>query len=261
MGLLRRMRRTAILRNGLLPDDVWDSLLDEHPILDGLSGEELAELRRLVALFTHEKSFEGADGLELTDFMKAVISLQSCLPVLKLGLEWYDNWKAVVVVPDVFVGEHSEVDRAGVAHEWAEDQSGGSWDSGPVVLSWTDVEASGWGDGYNVVIHEAAHRLDLLDGEVNGRPALHDGMSVTEWRDVFSRAFTELGRNSRRGRRRPRIDPYAMESDSEFFAVSSEYFFEQPRVLLAEYPDVYRLLSLFFRQDTAARRPVKPRDP
>jgi Mlc titration factor MtfA (ptsG expression regulator) len=253
MGLLRRMRRSSIVKAGLLPEDLWASLIEEHPILDGLTPEELAALRGQAAVFLHEKIFEGADGLELTDFMRSVISLQASLPILKLGLEWYDNWKTVIVVPDVFVEEHTEVDRAGVAHEWEEDQSGESWDSGPVLLSWKDVEASGWGDGYNVVIHEAAHRLDLLDGEVNGRPALHAGMSAAEWKDVFSDAFTRMGRKTRR-RGRSRIDPYAMESDSEFFAVASEYFFEQPRVLRAEYEDVYRLLSLFYRQDPAGRR-------
>ena len=91
-------------------------------------------------------------------------------------MEWYENWKTIVVVPDVFVEEHTSFDAAGVVHEWDEDKSGESWDGGPVLLSWKDVEASGWGDGYNVIIHEAAHRLDLLDGEVNGRPALHKGM-------------------------------------------------------------------------------------
>jgi Mlc titration factor MtfA (ptsG expression regulator) len=253
MGIFRRLRRSSVLKEGLMPDDSWASLLEEHPILDGLTEAELATLRETVTLFLHEKTFEGADGLDLTDFMRSVISVQACLPILHLGLETYENWKTIVVVPDVFVQEHAETDRAGVAHEWEEDGSGESWDEGPVVLSWKDVEESGWGDGYNVVIHEAAHRLDLLDGEVNGRPALPPGMSPTEWKEVFSRAFEEMGRHSRRRRRRPRIDPYALESDSEFFAVASEYFFEQPAVLKAEQAEVYRLLSAFYRQDPAAR--------
>jgi Mlc titration factor MtfA (ptsG expression regulator) len=122
-----------------------------------------------------------------------------------------------------------------------------------VVLSWKDIEASGWGDGYNVIIHEAAHRLDLLDGEVNGRPALHKGMSPKEWLDVFSSAYGDLKRRAKKRRPRSKIDAYAVEDDAEFFAVTSEYFFEQPRVLGGEYPDVYRLLREFYRQDPARR--------
>ncbi len=211
----------------------------------------------MATIFLHEKSFEAADGLELTEVMRHVISVQACLPVLNLGLEWYENWKTIVVLPDVFVEEHTEVDIAGVAHEWQEDESGESWDEGPVVLSWKDVEASGWGDGYNVVIHEAAHRLDQLDGEVNGRPALHEDMDPGEWLEVFSHAFKDLSRRAAGKRRRLRIDPYAVENDAEFFAVASEYFFERPEVLHSEYPDVYRLLCAFYRQDPGRRQAAR----
>ena len=253
MSLFRSLRRTHIIKESLLPEDVWAWLRDDHPILNGLSERELEELRRLSTLFLYEKRFEGADGLSLTDGMREVISVQACLPILNLGMDWYQNWKTIVVVPDVFVEEHTAFDAAGVAHEWDEDQSGESWDSGPVLLSWKDVEASGWGEGYNVVIHEAAHRLDLLDGAANGRPSLHEGMDPEEWRTVFSSAYQDLKGRTGRRHKHSRIDSYAVEDDSEFFAVTTEYFFEQPGVLRSEYPDVYRLESLFFRQDPVTR--------
>jgi MtfA peptidase len=252
MGFLRDLRRSRILKGGLLDEEAWLDILGQHPIFDRLTREERMRLRELTTLFLHDKVFEAADGLELSAFMSEVIAAQASLPILKLGLDWYSNWKTVVVVPDIFVAEHTEYDAAGVAHEWNEDKSGESWDSGPVILSYKDVEASGWGDGYNVIIHEAAHRLDQLDGEVNGRPALHKGLDPGEWHTVFSRALDDLrrgarGRKSRRSR--ARIDEYAAESDSEFFAVASEYFFEKPRLLRGEYPDVYRLLAAFYLQD------------
>jgi Mlc titration factor MtfA (ptsG expression regulator) len=254
VGIIRSLRRNIILKEGLIPDDAWSALLEEHPILSGMAETDLVQLRRITTLFLHEKTFEGADGLDLTDYMRSVVALQASLPILGLGLDWYRDWKTVVMVPDLFVETHTEYDSAGVAHEWEEDNSGESWDEGPVLLSWKDVEASGWGDGYNVVIHEAAHRLDLLDGKINGRPALHDGMSVDEWQSVFSVAFKDLSRRARRRTgKKSRIDSYAVESDSEFFAVASEYFFEQPRVLKSEYAEVYRLLSEFYKQDPAAR--------
>jgi Mlc titration factor MtfA (ptsG expression regulator) len=254
MGIFHSIRKSRILKEALLPPDVWSWLVKDHPILDGLSRQELDRLRELSTLFLHEKTFEGAEGLNLTDGMREVIAVQACLPVLNLGLERYTEWKTVVVVPDVFIQEHKEFDQAGVAHEWEDEDSGESWDSGPVVLSWKDVEASGWGDGYNVIIHEAAHRLDLLDGEMNGRPALHEGMDAAEWLTVFSRAFGDLKQRAGRRKRRLKIDSYAIEDDAEFFAVTSEYFFEQPSVLRGEYPDVYRLFTAYYRQDPEARR-------
>jgi MtfA peptidase len=256
MGIFRGMRRNRILRESLLPADTWTWLVQDHPILAGLSPEELSRLRELSTLFLHEKTFEGADGLDLTGPMREVIAVQACLPVLHLGMEWYRNWKTTIVVPDVFIQEHLAYDDAGVVHEWDEDKSGESWDEGPVILSWKDVDASGWGDGYNVIIHEAAHRLDLTDGEVNGRPGLHPGMDPAEWNAVFSSAYTDLKRRASRKKRGLPIDPYAVEDDAEFFAVTSEYFFERPRLMKSEYPDVYRLLAAFYRQDPGVRMPA-----
>jgi Mlc titration factor MtfA (ptsG expression regulator) len=253
MSLLRRLLRPHVLRNRLIPDETWAKLLGQHPILKGFAPEEERQLRKVATLFLHEKTFSAAEGIELTDDLRAVIAVQASLPVLGLDIDWYANWKTVVVVPDVFTEEYAEPDEAGVVHEYEEEKAGLSWDDGPVVLSWEDIEASGWGDGYNVVIHEAAHRLDQTDGALNGCPALHEGMDPGEWRKVLSGSFVDLNRRKLSRKKRSKIDSYATESDTEFFAVATEYFFEKPRILTAEYPEVYRLLSAFYRQDTAAR--------
>ncbi len=253
MGFLRRLRRPRIIRDRLIPDETWSKLLGQHPILKGFTPEEERRLRETATLFLHEKTFSAAEGIDLTEHLRAVIAVQASLPVLGLDIDWYANWKTVVVVPDVFTEEYAEPDEAGVVHEYEEEKAGLSWDDGPVVLSWEDIEASGWGDGYNVVIHEAAHRIDQTDGALNGCPALHEGMDPAEWRKVFSGSFSDLNRRKRSRKKRSKIDSYATESDTEFFAVASEYFFEKPRILTGEYPEVYRLLSLFYRQDTAVR--------
>jgi Mlc titration factor MtfA (ptsG expression regulator) len=238
-----------------LPDERWGWLLEQHPILSPLSAEELLRLRGLTAAFLKAFRFEG--HLELTGDMKAVVAVQACLPVLELGLGAYRGLKTVVIVPGEFSQELEEVDAAGVVHEWQEELSGEAWEGGPLVLSWADVEDSGWGEGYNVVIHEAAHRLDMSDGALNGRPALHPDMSPAQWQEVFSAAYQSLNSRGRRARRRG-IDPYAAESDAEFFAVASEHFFETPQVLLGQFPEVYRLLCRYYRQDPEARLRAAP---
>jgi Mlc titration factor MtfA (ptsG expression regulator) len=236
-------------RSGL-PDERWGWLLEQHPILCSLNPAERLRLRELTAEFLKRIRFEAR--LDLTEDMRAVVAVQACLPVLELGLRAYHGLKTVVIVPREFTQDIEEVDVAGVVHEWQEESSGEAWEGGPLVLSWEDVEASGWGEGYNVVIHEAAHCLDMSDGAFNGRPALPPGMSAARWQEVFSAAYQSLRSRGRR-RRRSGIDPYAAEDDAEFFAVASEHFFETPRVLLEEFPEVYRLLSGYYRQDPAAR--------
>jgi Mlc titration factor MtfA (ptsG expression regulator) len=251
MKVFRPARRRHLDLTNLVEGD-WLWLLEHHPILSGLQAEELDRLKELVILFLEKKTFEAADTLIMTGAMKAVIAIQACLPILNLSLSWYRNWKTVVVVPKRFSQKRLRIDRAGVVHEWNEVDLGQSWDRGPVVLSWEDVEASGWADGFNVVIHEAAHRLDLLDGAINGRPELHAGMSPRLWQETFLEAFRDLER--RISRRLPTvIDSYALENPGEFFAVTSELFFEQPRSLRHEYPGVYDLLSQLYRQDPGLR--------
>jgi Mlc titration factor MtfA (ptsG expression regulator) len=198
------------------------------------------------------KRFEAAEGMVLVESMKAVIAVHACLPILNLGLRWYRNWKTVVVVPEHFVGKARSIDPAGVVHEWEDVRVGESWVRGPVVLSWADVQRSELADGFNVVIHEAAHRLDQLDGAMNGRPALHREMSAEEWKKEFTAAYFSLERQLSM-RRFSAVSAYALASPSEFFAVVSELFFELPHSLLREFPRVYRLLQEFYRQQPDRR--------
>jgi Mlc titration factor MtfA (ptsG expression regulator) len=238
----RRSRRLHIRDGEFLSEVEWSSLLAHHPILDGFSPAEFGHLRELVTAFLRAKRFEAAEGIVLAEHMKAVIAVQACLPILKLGLEWYRNWKTVVVVPEHFEAKARILDPAGVVHEWAELLIGESWSQGPVVLSWPNVEASGWADGFNVVIHEAAHRLDLLNMAMNGRPPLHRRMSPVEWQQVFAAAYLGLGQL--RGREGSTVvSDYALTSPIEFFVVVSELFFERPHALLRE----------FYRQDPDRR--------
>jgi Mlc titration factor MtfA (ptsG expression regulator) len=250
MGFLRKIRHSRILKQRLLDEESWTLILQQHPIFDRLSAGERARLRELVTLFLHDKVFEGADGLDLDESMRGMIAAQACLPILNLPLECYDGLRTIVVVPNAFKTEYTRYDEAGVAHEWRQTSSAEAHHYGTVTLSWQDVRESGQGEGYNVVIHEAAHHLDSLDGGMNGRPALHSNMSPQEWLAVFSRALEDYRlRTYQRRKRKFRFDDYGTTDDAEFFAVMSEYFFEKPRVLRSEYPDVYRLLSAFYLQD------------
>lgn len=249
MRLFYKSRR----RNNLsISDTQWRGILETHPILSGFTPDEETRLRELSLRFLREKRFVGARDFHCGDSMRRVIAVQACLPVLNLGLEWYDEWRTLIVYPDQFVHRRLDIDEIGVAHEWDDIMSGESWERGPVIVSWADVEHSGLGLGYNVVIHEMAHKLDLKNDAVNGFPPLHRGMDRKAWTSAFSAAFAALNAALQQNRPAP-IDSYAAEDPGEFFAVVSEYFFENPTVLKAHYAEVYRQLQVFYRQDPAAR--------
>lgn len=212
-----------------------------------LGASDQAALRVLATRFLDAKSVEPVQGLQLDDAGRVLLATHACVPILKLGLDWYDGWHSVIVYPDAFIPGRTEVDAAGVVHQTNHALAGEAWGRGPVIVSWPDVLAAGKRTGHNVVIHEMAHKLDMLNGDANGFPPLHHRMDRRVWSKVFSGAWDRLREEQRNGVDLP-IDPYALESPAEFFAVVSEQFFEVPAALRDHLPDVYRQLERFYRQ-------------
>lgn len=248
----KKWRRARVLARSKITADQWLPVERKLPALQGLTEAELQRLRRLAVLFLHEKSLEPARDLVLDDPLRLMLASQACLPILNLGMDWYEGWVSVIVYPDEFVAEHELVDEAGVVHRVKEPRSGESWLHGPVILSVADLQRQSDWDGHSVVIHEFAHKLDMLNGDANGLPPLHLDMNIQAWSDAFTRAYDDFC--ERVDRDEPTfIDPYASESPAEFFAVASEVFFEAPAELVNTYPAVYEQLKRFYRQDPHAR--------
>jgi Mlc titration factor MtfA (ptsG expression regulator) len=252
MQWFKTWRRGRILKRSFLDADLWRTVLGRYPFTRGLSGAERARLHDWVVLFLHEKSIVGAGGLETRDEMRISIAVQACMLILNLDLDFYRGWVEVIVYPGEFVAKYDYMDDDGIAHHIEEPMTGESWLAGPVILSWADTELRGDDRGYNVVIHEFAHKLDMLNGDANGFPPLHADMDREEWSRAFSAAYEHFSNRVERGEPTG-IDPYGAENPGEFFAVLSEAFFEIPDTVLAEYAGVYRQLAAFYRQDPAAR--------
>jgi len=250
--MFKRWRRQRILARHSIPDEVWAAALTAVPALARLTAERRDRLRELTLLFLHEKQFEAARGMALDEAKCVRIAAMACLPILELGFDAYRLFKSVVVHPDEFVvRDRAYEDEDGVVHTGDDVLSGEAHEQGPVVLAWSEVEESGRGEGFNVVVHEFVHKLDMLGGEADGVPPLHGDMRVPEWVAAFDAAYDDLCEQLDRGEE-PWLDPYAAEDSSEFFAVCAEMFFDVPRELRDEYPDVYEQLKRFFKQDPAA---------
>lgn len=230
----------------------WSHVAEGLPLLTGIPAEEFHRLRDLAARFLHVKTLEPVGDLVPADRDCMSLALQACLPILELGLDWYRGWSAIVIYPEEFVPTIEEVDDSGVVHMHPEARSGEAWSQGGVILSLKDIQAAGRCDGYNVIIHEMAHKLDMLNGDSNGFPPLHRNMRTVDWSTAFEQAYKDLCRAVDTGENTA-IDPYATDSPGECFSVFSEYFFERPRLLQSQYPAVYKQLSLFYRQDPAQR--------
>lgn len=256
---LRAWRLARILDRHAISDELWCRVVADLRILDRLTSEELARLRELATVFLHQKTFVGTHGLVIDDYMRAVIAAQGCLPILNLGLDYYRGWYTVILYPGAFVAHRESPDESGVVHTGYEELDGESAEGGPVALSWDEARPltadESEDEGYNVVIHEFAHKLDELTGAPNGLPPLHREMSVAAWSQAMSAAYDAFNDRLDRGEEPP-FDDYAGTDPAEFFAVLSELFFTAPEVLHGNYPDAYSQLSAFYRQDPAIKNGV-----
>ena len=244
---LRLWRVRRIVARHPIAEPLWQAALRRCAPARRLGASDQAALRVLATLFLREKSIEPVQGLVLDEADRVLLATHACVPILELGMQWFDGWHSVIVYPDAFVPQRTRIDEAGVVHQSHAPMAGEAWDRGPVILSWADVLRAGQRPGHNVVIHEMAHKLDLLNGVANGFPPLHRRMDPGEWTRVLSGAWEHLRSEHRQGMPIP-IDPYGLESPAEFFAVASEQFFEAPAALREHLPQVYRQLERFYRQ-------------
>ena len=245
----QRWQRGRTLEKRAIPDALWQATLERFPFLTRSSAADLVRLREFATLFLAQKEFSGAGGLEVTDEMAVAIAAQACVPVLELGLECYAGFIGIVVHPDAVAARREVTDEAGVVHHYVEELSGEAMEGGPLMLSWSDVAEAGssaaW--GYNVVIHEFVHVLDMHAGR-SGLSG-HTGSWAARLDDEYRRftARIDAGEDTL-------LDPYGAEAIEEFFAVAAEVFFVAPLDLRAEEPALYALLADFFRQDPAAAK-------
>ncbi|BAO44226.1 M90 family metallopeptidase [Thiolapillus brandeum] len=250
---IRRYRSLQTLRKHALPDHLWRKLRRDLYLLHNLTVRQAVRLRERTTLLLHDKAIHGVQGLSMSLEMKAVIGAQASLLALELDESCYDGWKELIVYPGAFKVRRTVTDEFGIAHEQAPPLSGESWANGPLVLSWEDVQRDSYQrhPGSHVILHEFAHKLDALNGRVNGMPPLHPDMSIEEWSSTLSQAYEHLQRRLEHGHKC--INPYAATNPAEFFAVLSEYFFTAPATLKRHCEHVYVLLRRYYRQDPFKR--------
>lgn len=242
-----------------IPDALWADVLARHPFLAELDAMQQSRLRELSSAFLAQKEFTGAGGLTVTDEIALAVTVQAVRPLLNLApregtrvLQWYDDFVGIVLHPDAVVAPRERIDEHGVVHHYDEELAGEAMEGGPVMLSWRDVADAGSlaADGYNVVIHEFAHKIDLRDGTPDGCPPLPSAAARRAWNATLEAEYERFREQvivaERFGGAPPWLDAYGAEAIDEFFAVACEAYFVQPQRLQADWPDLHALLAGFF---------------
>ncbi len=229
-----------------LDDALWTRVRAHTPLLIALDEARVPRLRQLTASFMHDKHITPLAGLELDAFQRMQLAALCSLPLMEVGKSGLSGWSQVLVYPHAFRVQRSHVDAAGVQHEYEDELMGESWEAGPLVLSWADIQADidDPRAGFCVAVHEMAHKLDALDGVMDGTPLLPRPWQ-REWAADFQSSFDSFAALVESGTT-SRIDDYAAESPEEFFAVTSEYHFSSPALLREQLPRVAAHLARFY---------------
>jgi Mlc titration factor MtfA (ptsG expression regulator) len=207
-----------------------------------------------IHVFLAEKHFEGCGGLEITEEIHVTIAAQACLLLLHRKTDYYPRLITILVYPS---GYQAYENRYVEGQVWEE-----GWHAllghtvrhlRSLVIAWDEVKrgAADPSDGRNLVLHEFAHQLDFEDYATDGAPALATSAEYREWSRVMSEEFKALRAADEAGMP-TLLDTYGATNPAEFFAVSTEVFFERPRALRARHPKLYAEFARFFRQDPAS---------
>lgn len=228
----------------------WNGYLQENVRhFAWLPADKQQLLRRTTQVIVGERTWVGVSGLEVTDEIKLTIAAQAALLLLGNEGYYFDKVSSILVHPRSFQNRttnadlHKRFDRVlpvvGEAHQF-----------GTIVLTWPEVLAGGRREtqGTNLVLHELAHHLDSLDGEMAGMPPLPNRQAIARWKEVIDAEYKQLVDDVRLGR--PGVlDDYGVSNKAEFFAVATECFYELPRAMQDELPRLYELLRDFYRID------------
>ena len=247
LSVWSQRREARAVQRHAIPDALWQLTLLRYPFLARRSAADVAELRRLSSLFLSAKEFHGVGGFEVTDDVAVAVAAQACLPILRLGLSWYDGFVGIVMHADEVVAQREFTDEDGVVQRYEEALAGEAMEGGPLMLTWTAMDAPEFDDGsiFNLVIHEFAHVIDMRDGVADGVPPLASAAARAAWIAVIDAEWAMFCERVDAGHS-TLIDPYGAESVEEFFAVAVEALFVAPDELQAEQPALHKLLAEFF---------------
>ncbi len=238
-----------------IDEERWQRLRRRIEPVRRMPTERLDALRGLTARFLASKAITPVAGLRLDEDRRLTLAALCCLPIIDLDFEALAGWHELVVYPGQFrVRRHHHDEDTGVVAEWDDELAGEAWDRGPVIVSWADVRADlrDPGSGCSVLVHEIAHKLDVLDGAMDGAPPLPAARRaawIAAMQPAYESLCAALAALPEGVEPDPEsfpVDPYAAEAPDEFFAVVSEYHFSAPQVLREAMPEVARQLAQFY---------------
>jgi len=221
----------------------WHNLLCQHVhFYDQLTATEQKRFQKRMMQFLSEVYIESID-FELEDLDKLLVAASAIIPVFAFPDWHYINLSTVLIYPDHFN------DDLNFGHKDEQKHIAGMVGSGrfnhQMILSRKALH-EGFdkkSDLHNTGIHEFVHLIDMTDGVADGTPERLIAHSYSiPWLKLIHREMEAINDN------KSDIRSYGGTNEAEFFAVASEYFFENPILLKKNHPELYEMLSACFHK-------------
>jgi Mlc titration factor MtfA (ptsG expression regulator) len=239
--LMYQWRSKKIAVPESFPESYRKILNDHVSFYHALNDTNKAVFEKRILLFLSKIKITGVQTV-VEDIDKVFIAAGAIIPVFAFPDWEYNNLHEVLLYPNSFNEEF--------ALQGQERNVLGMVGSGAMqhvmILSQPSLRQSflNQSDKNNTAIHEFVHLIDKTDGDVDGIPeTLLSKQYVLPWINMMHQQIKEIVAAH------SDINPYGATNQGEFFAVVSEYFFEQPGLLKANHPELYQLLEQVFHQE------------
>lgn len=250
----RRNRRRLAWIDTLVLSPQDKAVLFHLPHYPRLSDAERREVERNILRFVHTKTFEGI-GIDITDEIRFVIAFYACLLLANKNVPIpYPEITTILIYPDAVLYEQQRNEGGIVTDEVAEID--GQAADGTVIITWNAAyEEATMQQESNLILHEFAHVIDAMDGEIDGIPPLHRS-EAEAWMETFDPVFNELDRRVLGGIALETYDLFgedAATDEAELFAVATERFFGVPEEFAEFFPKLYASFVKFYGFDAARK--------
>ena len=225
--------------------------LEKTPHYKNLTPQEKEKIEHSIMEFAFTKEFIGV-GIEVSEEMKVIIGFYACLLLLHVEkAHCYENLQTIIVYPSAVAIE--SVQNSGGIYTKADFVIEGQSSNDTVIIIWHEAKQEAYHLRHNnVIVHEFAHEIDFLDGEIDGIPPIEKS-KYDAWSRVLFGDFRKLSEVSLKNRdwgKYKLLGSYAATNEAEFFAVVSERFFESPHALKKSFPELYNELKDFYKIET-----------
>ncbi len=234
----RRDRRRRDVAEEPFPEP-WRAVLEDYvDYYRELDAAGKTRFEREVRWFVDEQVITGPRGAEIDDELKVLVAASAVVVVFGRDGFRYPKLRDIVVYERSFDEDYSAGGNIlGMVHG-----------QGPILFSARSLKQGfrGEHDGKNVGYHEFAHVLDFDQGRADGVPGFMPWDTVKPWLELLHSETAQIEK------RRSILRRYAAKNEAEFFAVATEMFFEKPKKMKREHPELYGLLQQTYEQDPAA---------